>query len=156
MTIEEILNIKGKEIITKAKANLQRATTHGVRGKRFNSIATGTLYNSLSFDIAGTGDDLELEWSMKQYGYWIDNGRLPTKSSGNGQFEKSLKDWMKVKNIDSKYLYVIKRNIHKNGFRATKFFTKALKEVEKDLDKVIDRYVDDMIAGAMEEGSWGE
>ena len=144
MTYKEILDISGKEIVRKARANLQRATTHGVRGKRYNSMASQNLYNSIGYSIVETQDGEELSYEYADYGYWIDQGRLKTKYKGTN-WDASLRNWMALKGIDPKFLFVIKRNIHRNGFRGTKFLTKAVIEVQKNIDKIVDEHVDNMV-----------
>ena len=126
-----------------AQRNLQRQTQHGNRRKRYNSIASGNLYNSIQYKITGQDDNMELEFDFADYGYWVDQGRKPGPISRAGT--NSLIDWMEKKGIDSKYLFPIKRNIEKSGYRATYFFTKAQKEVYKDVDKVLDEYATDLV-----------
>jgi len=142
MTLKDVLDDVGSNIVKGAKRNLTRITTHGVRGKRYNSIASGRLYNSLKTTVTakvGSNNNplsYQLVFEMKDYGYWVDQGRKPGPISIAGT--KNLKDWMRTKNINSKFLFVIKRNIEKNGYRATKFFEKAYNDEIPNIDKLID------------------
>jgi len=131
MTLEEVLNSLGKNIIKDAKSNL----------KRKRKIATGNLYNSLAYKL--TDDKTALEFDMEPYGYWIDQGRRPGPISKEGA--KSLKKWMKKKGIDEKYLYVIKRAIERRGWKPTYFFTIPYEQYTEDMDKLIDQYVNGLL-----------
>ena len=135
MTLKEVLENVGQNIVEDSQKNLKKTTPHGKSGKKFNSIASSNLYHSIKSKVVSkTGSDnqfsFEIEIEMLNYGYWINDGRLATKKKGNGKtFTDSIKTWMAYRGLDSTnkgLVYVIKRSIHKNGFRATHFFDNAV------------------------------
>jgi len=133
MTLEEVLNSLGTNIIKDAKSNLRRK----------KKIASGKLYDSLKYKL--TDDKSSLEFDMEPYGYWIDQGRRKGPISREGS--KSLAKWMKLKGIDSKYLFVIKRAIERRGWKPTYFFTIPYEQYTDNMDKLIDDYVNGLLEG---------
>lgn len=141
MTLEEALQVVGDNIITDAKSTLKRK-------KRY---ATGTLYNSLK---AVVSDD-ELTFEMSDYAYYIDKGRnglrnkwhKSDKNPPKGPPKKEIEEWMKLKGIEMKYSFIIRRKIREFGIMPTFFFTDAYEKNIDKLDSLLDEYVDDMMQG---------
>jgi len=127
MNLEEALAVIGKKVVKDARANLTRAK------KR----ASGNLYNTLKYVV----EDSKLKFEMASYGRYVDQGRKP----GKYVPVNSLKEWMKIKGIDSKYSFVINRAIKERGIKATFFFTRAYDNNEKQLDKVIESYTNSLL-----------
>lgn len=121
--LEEALKEIGNKVVVDAKSNL----------KKNNKLASGNLYNSIKYNI----EKSKLSFEMLQYGYWVDKGRKP----GKGVPVDELKKWMKLKNIDMKYSYVINRKIKEKGIKPTFFFTMAYEKNTKDIDDILDKYI---------------
>lgn len=127
MTLTEVLDKLGKDIVTDAKSIL----------KRKNKYNTGTLYNSLSYKTT----EKSLSFLMADYGTYVNDGRKP----GKGIPVSVLEKWMKQRGIDLKYSFVINRKIREKGIKPTYFFTIAFNDNMANLDKMIDKYVDDLV-----------
>jgi len=117
------------QVVLLAKANL-------VRGKK---IATGTLYNSVTFEVnRSTG---EIEFFYADEGKFVESGRKP------GRFPppQAIAKWAKIKGIpqfrDKKGRYIsndsrtflLSRSIAKKGIRPFPFFTDALDQATQQL-----------------------
>lgn len=117
------------QVVLLAKANL-------VRGRK---IATGTLYNSVSYEVnRSTG---EIDFYYDDEGNFVESGRKP------GKFPppQAIAKWAKIKGIpqfrDKKGRYIsndsraflLSRAIAKKGIRPFPFFTDALDQATQQL-----------------------
>ena len=89
--IERYLNSFGKQIVNRAKSNLQKSKGGGTN-----------LEKSLSFKIVKDADGFTVEFYMAEYGTFVDKG-----VSGNKQ-QRSFKDY-KNKVVKSPYKYTNKQ-----------------------------------------------
>ena len=104
-----------------------------MRTRLFNngSIASETLYDSLDYDIAVVGRELDLGFIMEDYGDFVDKGRngklkkWRSDGSSNPKFPPigALKEWVRLKGIDADAVYPIQRKIGLFGIAPTNFYT---------------------------------
>jgi len=127
MTIKELLNDMGEDVVKTAKSILKK--------KHKNN--TGSLYNSIKYNVKGRG----LEFIMKDYGMFVNDGRKP----GKGIPVNVLEKWMKQRGIDKKYSYVINKKIRERGIKPTYFFTIAVDINIEHYKKQIDEYIDTLL-----------
>jgi hypothetical protein len=131
------------KVVALAKANLRR-------GKK---IATGTLYNSISFTISKKG---EVKFLADDSAGYVEGGRPRFPGRGvnlKGKFANNIKDWAKVKGLprfrDKKGRYIsndsraflIARSINEKGIKPFPFYTDA---VEQSLDLLAESLGDGM------------
>jgi len=87
-SVERYLNSFGKQIVNRAKGNL----------KRRDKVVTGKLLNSIKYNIKKTKDGYSVEFSMLDYGKFIDKGVSGTKK------KRSFVDY-KGKTLQSPFSY---------------------------------------------------
>lgn len=112
---------------------------------RNGSNASGNLVNSFKTEVKIGGDTYEVGIWLADYWYYVNNGRGPTRSGGNGSLLEKIKEWIKVKKIvphvgviktgkqrGKQYLptinqlaFLITRKIHREGYKGTHFFDEA-------------------------------
>ncbi len=88
--IEKYLNSFGKQVVNRAKGNLQKA------GKG------GNLENSITFKVVTEADGFSVQFYMDSYGTFVDKGVSGTKK------KRTFKDY-KSKTISSPYKYTTKQ-----------------------------------------------
>jgi len=88
--IEKYLNSFGKQVVNRAKGNLQKA------GKG------GNLENSITFKVVTEADGFSVQFYMDSYGTFVDKGVSGTKT------KRTFKDY-KSKTISSPYKYTTKQ-----------------------------------------------
>ena len=146
---QDALNKFAKHVIKQAKTNLTK--------KKKN--ASGSLYDSLDYDLKVSKNSFSLQFIMNEYGMFIDEGVRGSKSvypeSAQSRFEfsgrfktiptKALDQWAIRKGIkgirDSKgrfidrqsLKYVIAKSIYEKGIRASMFFTKPFEKAFDNL-----------------------
>ena len=157
--IERYLNSFGKQVVNRAKGNLQKAKGGGTN-----------LENSISFKVIADGDGFSVQFYMDSYGTFVDKGVSGTKvkrkfkdykgqtlsspygyknSKDHSQPPSSALDkWIVKKGIaprDKKGRFIsrksisflIARSIGRNGIQGISFFQKplglGLKQFGKDL-----------------------
>ena len=122
--IERYLNSFGKQVVNRAKGNLQKAKGGGT-----------ALEGSIKFEVVPDGDGFSVKFYMADYGTFIDKG-----VSGNKK-KQSFKDYL-GKIISSPYKYttkqpppnilakwiafIIGRKIKRDGIKSLAFFQKPL------------------------------
>jgi len=89
--IEKYLNSFGKQVVNRAKGNLQKAKGGGTN-----------LENSISFKVVTEADGFSVQFYMDSYGTFVDKG-----VSGNKQ-KRTFKDY-KNKTVSSPYKYTNKQ-----------------------------------------------
>jgi len=161
--IERYLNSFGKQVVNRAKGNLQKAKGGGTK-----------LENSISFKVVTEADGFTIQFYMSNYGKFVDKGVSGTeikrkftdykgktikspfsykKSKGHSQpSSKVLDKWIVKKGIaprDEKGRFIsrksisflIARSIGKKGIQGLSFFQKplflGLREFGKDLLGVV-------------------
>lgn len=112
--------------------------------------ASGNLINSLNYTITFNGVDLDIDFSMPDYGEFVDKGRGPGKQPPIS----AIKPWLQIKGIPEKFAFPIARNIGKKGIKAVPFFGTTIdSKIEqltnqltiaytKDLDNYIQKQID--------------
>lgn len=91
--------------------------------------ATGTLINSISYEILYDGAMLTLEFDMADYGIYVDQGRRPGKMPPIS----NIADWCRVKGIPQTAAFPIARKIGKEGIPATPFFSSTVESTRDTL-----------------------
>lgn len=112
---------------------------------RDGSNASGNLVNSIKTEIKIGEDTYEVGVWLADYWYYVNNGRGPTKAGGDGELQKKIEEWIRVKKIvphvgviktgkqaGKQYLptvkqlaFLITRKIHREGYKGTHFFDRA-------------------------------
>ena len=89
--IEKYLNSFGKQVVNRAKGNLQKAKGGGTN-----------LENSISFKVVADANGFSVQFYMDSYGTFVDKGVSGTKT------KRTFKDY-KSKTISSPYKYTTKQ-----------------------------------------------
>ena len=136
---EELLNLIGEYLVKQVKELIKtpkpRYTKRGNMLKPnspYNFSATGRLYNSVSYIIR----DGEIDILMEDYGadYVFGDGSWPRGvKKSNGEFLKSLEDWVKAKiglsGAKAKSMaWVVRRNLFKSGYKGYNLFTEEFQD----------------------------
>jgi len=142
--IKRYLNSFGKQVVNRSKGNLQKA------GKG------GKLENSIKFEVITTSDGFTVQFSMSNYGQFVDKGVSGNKQSQSfkdytGKVVKSpfkyttkqpppdiLSKWIKMKGIKGRdkktgrfisnmsLAFIMGRAIKRDGIKSLSFFQKPL------------------------------
>lgn len=148
MSLDDILNELGTNIVTEAKQILQQK----------KKVASGNLLKSIKYELK----DSQLFFLMEDYGFYIDSGRnsidnpIPDRKAPRGLPKlietDSLQDWFEKRGIDEKYFYVISMAIKKKGFKGgpTYFFTDPYETNMSNLDSMIDNMLDDSLGNIID------
>lgn len=94
-------------------------------------VASGELVRSLAYEITYDGQDISLEFSMAEYGVFVDKGRKPGKMPPIS----SISDWLRVKGIPTSAAFPIARKIGMKGIKPTPFFEST---VDRTLASLVD------------------
>ena len=151
MLDKSILEIEKKwaqKVVTNAKSIL-------LRNKK---IATGRLYNSVSYSVSPDGD---ISFSYAEEGKWVESGR---RRGARYPPPGPILQWIKVKGIkgrdrttgrfitDKSLTFLIQRAISRDGIKPVKFMSEAIEKATQqlllDLDKSITAYYSKQIAQA--------
>jgi len=175
---DEILDAFGSRVLDLARINLGRTYTarrSNGRSYRKRIDSSGNLRKSLGYDVLTRGEDGRfisgrLEFSMLDYGRYVDAGR----KRGKGIPSAPLERWIRkkplrirdvetgsfVKMTDSKVkslAFLISRNAKKRGIKPTNFISEPLeKELPKFSEQLTDALGDDYtnaVANSLDDGS---
>lgn len=89
-----------------------------------NAVATGNLVSSISYDVNFDGISSTIEFSMADYGIYVDGGRRPGKMPPLSR----IQEWTRIKGIPEKYAFPIAKNIGRYGISARPFFGSTIEE----------------------------
>jgi hypothetical protein len=137
-----------QSVVTNAKSIL-------LRNKK---VATGKLYNSVSYSVSPDGD---ISFSYAEEGKWVESGR---RRGARYPPPGPILQWIKVKGIkgrdrttgrfitDKSLTFLIQRAISRDGIKPVKFMSEAIEKATQqlllDLDKSITAYYSKQIAQA--------
>ena len=107
-----------------------------------NSIATGTLANSIKDIVKFDGKYLTVSIQLEDYWKWVENGR----KAGKFPPIEKIKEWIKVKPVlpytrgkrlpnENQLAYLIGRKIAREGTRANPFLEPTIRDF-KLVDKI--------------------
>lgn len=119
--LNKALNNLGKEYIKSLTNELIKA----------DKVATGSLLNSLSYEVVETVNGLVLEISSNTYLDNVDQGRRPGKKPPF----KSIESWIKTKGIQipnkslKQMTYMISTSIGRKGIKPTNVKQKAIDDI---------------------------
>ena len=120
------------------KKTFKYITTYGnqveseIETRLFNlgKVASGTLYDSIGYKIIETEKGYRLQFTMADYGKYVDKGTKPSKyadmegrGTGKSKFITSLMKWCDIKGLPRGLAFPIRRKIWKFGQPPTNFFT---------------------------------
>ncbi|MCK9417027.1 hypothetical protein M0Q97_10245 [Candidatus Dojkabacteria bacterium] len=132
MTFLQALENVSDNVIKDAKTNLRNK----------NHIATGSLRDSLNYTMKQNKNGVTIAFGGNDYSEWVDQGRKP----GKGIPVDILKNWLKLKRLDTSLSYVINKKIREKGIDPTYFYTNALNENIPAYDDAVDAYFDEIEA----------
>ena len=146
--LERYLNSFGKQVVNRAKGNL----------KRRDKVVTGKLLNSVKYNVVKTQDGYSVEFSMLDYGKFIDKGVSGTKKkrsfvdykgqkktspfsygkTRDGGLTKGLDQWIVRRGIAPREIYLYgKQGISffqkPLGLGLKQFGSEMLKSVKEDI-----------------------
>lgn len=136
----------GEAVIEIYRAKLQQNNKNG----------TGELSRSLTLDYEGLKRDLDNNESVinlvliaADHIEQVEEGRLPTKNSGNGELQQKILEWIEKKPIQKRPIgngtlptnkqlaFLISRKIHNEGYHGTHILKEAIEEAHmKFIDKI--------------------
>ena len=90
-----------------------------ISNKKVNS---GDLLDSLSYQIIYDGETLDIEFSMIDYGIYVDKGRKPGKLPPID----SIRNWAAQKGINQRFVFPIARKIAEFGIAPTPFYESSI------------------------------
>lgn len=91
--------------------------------------ASGELIRSLSYQITYEESDIDIEFSMVDYGQFVDKGRKPGKQPPISSISK----WLAIKGIPQKFAFPIARKIGLKGIEPTPFFDSTISDKTREL-----------------------
>lgn len=119
--LKAVLDEFGTELVNLYRTELIKA----------NRVASGNLINSLRYEIVENEDEVQVLLYYIDYGYYVDQGRQPTKNGGSGELMSKIEDWIRVKGIVPRQnrdgtlptikqlSFLISRKIHEHGYQST-------------------------------------
>lgn len=132
------------------QGNLRESLTSSPpRGKNTRpGYASGSLFQSLgnaeNTTVDERSNEVVLKISMAESYQWVDEGRAPTRNSGDGALRRNLEGltgWISAKGIqvgnvpgktreevNRSLAYAIAKKIHAKGFPGTGFFSKVIND----------------------------
>ncbi len=117
----------GKEIVSEMKNRLRSD----------GSVASGHLEKSIKYSVTDTKDSVELDFTMAEYGEYVDQGRRPGKQPPISK----IKQWCRIKGIPETAAYPIARKIGRFGKAGTYFFTIPIQrrrdKIRSDINKIM-------------------
>jgi hypothetical protein len=147
-SIIEIEKKWAQKVVTNAKSIL-------LRNKK---VATGRLYNSVSYSVSPDGD---ISFSYAEEGKYVESGR---RRGARYPPPGPILQWIKVKGIkgrdrttgkfitDKSLTFLIQRAISRDGIKPVKFMSEAIEKATQqlllDLDKSITAYYNKQLAQA--------
>lgn len=129
--LEKVLNEYGERVKETYRGYL---ASEGVN-------ASGSLSNTISVQVDSKGSKYEVCLNLNEYWKWIEGGRPPTKSSGDGQLRRAILDWIRVKPVlptpfngklptEEQLAYLISRKIHTEGYEGKGLLKQSLSDNE--------------------------
>lgn len=91
-------------------------------GQAPKSEAGSPLYDSVTYEVTGSGNELELDLLMLDYGTYVDRGRRPGKGIPVSVSKEIAERFFGTE----KASFAINKNIKKFGIQPTNFITSAL------------------------------
>lgn len=125
--LQIVLNEIGKEIQDEYKQRLKQKNSLGR-----NSIATGTLYNSVKYELKSVDDSIHLYLNLADH--WIRVEYDSNWSEGsNPPPPTKIRAWMSVKkiNIGKGGEYKISNSIKRKGIKGKHFLENTIKEFKQ-------------------------
>lgn len=92
--------------------------------------ATGNLIRSLRYEIIWDGTVLDIQFSMADYGQFVESGRKPNSKQPP---ISAITPWLAVKGIPQQFAFPIARKIGKDGIKPVPFFGSTLEASQKQL-----------------------
>jgi hypothetical protein len=117
------------------------------RLKNKNKYATGNLMNSIEYKIVDTKDEIGVEFTMDEYGLYVDKGVNGTERRVGSPYSYTtkmppvgkLQEWCRIKGIPIKAAYPIAKMIQKKGFTPTNFWTFSTSRRQKQFLQMIEK-----------------
>lgn len=111
--------------------------------------ASGKLSNSVKSLFSINGNTYEVSLSLESYWKQVEEGRGPTKGSGNGELRRNILEWIRVKPVlptpyngklptEEQLAYLISRKIHKVGYEGKQPLKKTIDKLRDDIYKDIE------------------
>ena len=147
LTTKEFSNVARAEdrfrfgVLSDARKNLamkRRRTSPNPNRGSYTSATNST--KTLSYSLKSKRKNLDIQFSMEYYGYWVDQGRKPGKQPP----PKVIQEWIRKKPIRprdkrGRYIakteatmnslaYLIGRSIGKYGYKKTQFFSEPFEK----------------------------
>jgi hypothetical protein len=123
---------------------------------RQNGKGGSRIIKKLGLRILTYDNKIEVTTKLPDYAIYVDQGRKPGKMPPL----RAVLAWMKRKNIDKKYSFVIRRKIGREGIKATNFikagflktspdFVQLIKELQKKYAEYIAKSAKDIIISGL-------
>lgn len=131
-----------REALTETR---QRRRGNGqLRALRTNAVATGELERSLAYQVTWNGSSFEVDFTMVDYGVYVDRGRRPGKQPPIGP----IKEWARVRGLPESIAFPVARTIGREGIAARPFFGSS---VDEGTDQLVQRLAE---AYALDVEAW--
>ena len=162
--IKRVLDNFGKSVVQQSRSRLAKKK----KDSNYNTIATGKLYDSISFTpakISNRGNLISFSFEMEDYGDFIDKGVSGVDKKYDTPFSYKTKppppsvfgEWAKARGIkprDKKtgkfitakqFGFIMSRHIFSKGQKPTNFFSLSFEQQFKKLpDELLKAFGDDL------------
>ena len=154
-------NLK-RELSKFGRAVVQQSRSRLTKGKK---NASKDLYNSLKFDLETGANSFSLNFSMEDYGKFVDKGVSGKEKKYNTPFSyknkkpptKPFEKWSRTRGIrgrdkkTGKFItrkslaFAMREHVYKNGIKPTLFFTKSFEQQFRNLpNEIVEAYALDI------------
>lgn len=132
----ECLEYWGERIAAEYKDTLQR---EGINASHKLSDSV----KCLPVDV--NGNIYEVSLQLEEYWKAIEDGRAPTKNSGNGELRRAILEWIRVKPViprpmengklptEEQLAFLISRKIHREGYKGRQPLQRTIDELRDDI-----------------------